>query len=116
MDDVDKLDVELVVGGGGALAARRRCSSRCRAIQAALPETKASMRALDIRRGARTTTRQSLVISSDIVRRAELYRGDMAVSVVPQEGVDRVAAAQAAEEFGAKRRALYNELLRREAE
>ena len=40
-----------------------------------------------------------MVSRYDIVRRAELYRGDMAVSVVPQEGVDRVAAAQAADEL-----------------
>ena len=40
-----------------------------------------------------------MVSRYDIVRRAELYRGDIAVSVVPQEGVDRVAAAQAADEL-----------------
>ena len=40
-----------------------------------------------------------MVSRYDIVRRAELYRGDIALSVVPQEGVDRVAAAQAADEL-----------------
>ncbi len=40
-----------------------------------------------------------MVSRYDIVRRAELYRGDIAISVVPQEGIDRVAAAQAADEL-----------------
>ena len=35
----------------------------------------------------------------DIMRRAELYRDDIAIAVLPQEGVDRVAAAQAADEL-----------------
>ncbi len=35
----------------------------------------------------------------DIIRRAELYRPDIAVSVVPEEGVDRVTAAQASDEL-----------------
>ena len=35
----------------------------------------------------------------DIVRQAELYRPDVALAVVNQDGVDRVAAAQAADEL-----------------
>ena len=35
----------------------------------------------------------------DIIRRAELYREDIALAVIPQDGVDRVAAAQAADEL-----------------
>ena len=35
----------------------------------------------------------------DIIRRAELYRPDIAVSVVPEDGVDRVTAAQASDEL-----------------
>ena len=35
----------------------------------------------------------------DIMRRAEMYRDDIAIAVLPQEGVDRVAAAQAADEL-----------------
>jgi len=40
-----------------------------------------------------------MVSRYDIIRRAELYREDIAVSVVPEDGVDRVAAAQAADEL-----------------
>ena len=35
----------------------------------------------------------------DIIRRAELYRENIAVAAVPEEGVDRVTAAQAADEL-----------------
>ncbi len=35
----------------------------------------------------------------DIIRRAEMYREDIAISLIPQDGVDRVAAAQAADEL-----------------
>ena len=35
----------------------------------------------------------------DIIRRAELYREDIAVAAIDQEGVDRVTAAQAADEL-----------------
>ena len=35
----------------------------------------------------------------DIIRRAQLYRENIAVAVIPQDGVDRVAAAQAADEL-----------------
>ena len=35
----------------------------------------------------------------DIIRRADLYHGDVAVAVVPEDGVDRVTAAQAADEL-----------------
>ena len=35
----------------------------------------------------------------DIIRRAEMYRDDIALAVIPQDGVDRVAAAQAADEL-----------------
>ena len=59
------------------------------------------------RAGADTTDVQKLfqnnlseVVSRyDIIRRAELYRDDIAVAVIPQDGVDRVAAAQAADEL-----------------
>ena len=40
-----------------------------------------------------------MVSRYDIIRRAELYREDIALSVVPQDGVDRVTAAQAADEL-----------------
>ncbi|MEI3305010.1 MAG: DHHA1 domain-containing protein [Dysosmobacter sp.] len=40
-----------------------------------------------------------MVSRYDIIRRAELYRDDIAVAVIPQDGVDRVAAAQAADEL-----------------
>ena len=35
----------------------------------------------------------------DIIRRAELYRDSLAISVIPKDGVDRVTAAQAADEL-----------------
>jgi c-di-AMP phosphodiesterase-like protein len=41
-----------------------------------------------------------MVSRYDIIRRAEMYREDIALAVIPQEeGVDRVAAAQAADEL-----------------
>ncbi|MDO4314700.1 MAG: DHH family phosphoesterase [Oscillospiraceae bacterium] len=40
-----------------------------------------------------------MVSRYDIIRRAELYRDDIALAVVPQDGVDRVTAAQAADEL-----------------
>ena len=40
-----------------------------------------------------------MVARYDIIRRAELYRNDIAISVVPKDGVDRVTAAQAADEL-----------------
>ena len=40
-----------------------------------------------------------MVSRYDIIRRAELYREDIALAVVPQDGVERVAAAQAADEL-----------------
>ena len=40
-----------------------------------------------------------MVARYDIIRRAELYRADIALSVIPDEGVDRVSAAQAADEL-----------------
>ena len=40
-----------------------------------------------------------MVSRYDIIRRAELYREDIALAVIPQDGVDRVAAAQAADEL-----------------
>ena len=40
-----------------------------------------------------------MVSKYDIIRRAELYRPDVALAVVPEDGVDRVAAAQAADEL-----------------
>lgn len=56
------------------------------------------------RAGADTTDVQRLfqnnlgemVSRYDIIRRAEMYRDEIAVSVVPEDEVDRVAAAQAA--------------------
>ena len=42
---------------------------------------------------------EEMVSRYDIIRRAEMYRDDIAVSVVPQDGVDRVAAAQASDEL-----------------
>ena len=59
------------------------------------------------RAGADTTDVQKLfqnnlsemVSRYDIIRRAELYRDAIAVAVIPQDGVDRVAAAQAADEL-----------------
>ena len=38
-----------------------------------------------------------MVSRYDIIRRAEMYREDIALAVIPQDGVDRVAAAQAAD-------------------
>ena len=40
-----------------------------------------------------------MVTRYDIIRRAEVYRGDIAISIVPEDGVDRVAAAQASDEL-----------------
>ena len=40
-----------------------------------------------------------MVSRYDIIRQAELYRGDIAVSVVEADGVERVTAAQAADEL-----------------
>ena len=40
-----------------------------------------------------------MISRSDIIRRAELYRDDIALAVIPQDGVDRIAAAQAADEL-----------------
>ena len=40
-----------------------------------------------------------MVSKYDIIRQAELYRPDVALAVVGQDGVDRVAAAQAADEL-----------------
>lgn len=59
------------------------------------------------RAGADTTDVQRLfqnnlsemVSRYDIIRRAEMYRDSIAISVVPEDGVDRVAAAQAADEL-----------------
>ena len=42
---------------------------------------------------------QDMVSRYDIIRRAQLYRENIAVAVIPQDGVDRVAAAQAADEL-----------------
>ena len=42
---------------------------------------------------------QEMVSRYDIIRRAELYRDDIALAAIPQEGVDRVTAAQAADEL-----------------
>ena len=39
---------------------------------------------------------KDMVTKYDIIRRAEMYRSNIAVSVVEEPGVDRVAAAQAA--------------------
>ena len=59
------------------------------------------------RAGADTTDVQRLfqnnlsemVSRYNIIRQAELYRDDIAVAVIPEDGVDRVAAAQAADEL-----------------
>ncbi len=59
------------------------------------------------RAGADTTEVQRLfqndlsamISRYDIIRRAELYRPDIAVAVVPEDGVDRVTAAQASDEL-----------------
>ena len=59
------------------------------------------------RAGADTTDVQRLFQSDlsdmvsryDIIRRAELYHRDIAVALIPQDGVDRVTAAQAADEL-----------------
>ena len=40
-----------------------------------------------------------MVSKYDIIRKAELYRPDVALAVVSKDGVDRVAAAQAADEL-----------------
>jgi len=40
-----------------------------------------------------------MVSRYDIIRRAEMYRTDIAVAVIPEDGVDRVAAAQASDEL-----------------
>lgn len=40
-----------------------------------------------------------MVSRYDIIRRAELYREDIALATVPQDGVERVTAAQAADEL-----------------
>ena len=40
-----------------------------------------------------------MVTKYDIIRRAEMYRGNIAISVVEEPGVDRIAAAQAADEL-----------------
>lgn len=42
---------------------------------------------------------KDMVTKYDIIRRAEMYRSNIAVSVVEEPGVDRVAAAQAADEL-----------------
>ena len=42
---------------------------------------------------------KDLVTKYDIIRRAEMYRSNIAVSVVEESGVDRVAAAQAADDL-----------------
>ena len=42
---------------------------------------------------------QDMVTKYDIIRRAQLYREDIAIAAIPDEGVDRVAAAQAADEL-----------------
>ena len=59
------------------------------------------------RAGADTTDVQRLFQSDlkemvtryDIIRRAETYRDAIAIAVVPEEGIDRVAAAQASDEL-----------------
>ena len=59
------------------------------------------------RAGADTTVVQKLfqndlnemISRYDIIRRADLYHSDVAVAVVPEDGVDRVTAAQAADEL-----------------
>ena len=40
-----------------------------------------------------------MVSKYDVIRKAELYRPDVALAVVERDGVDRVAAAQAADEL-----------------
>ena len=42
---------------------------------------------------------RDMVTRYDIIRRAEMYREDIAVAVIPEDGVDRVAAAQASDEL-----------------
>ena len=42
---------------------------------------------------------KDMVTKYDIIRRAEMYRSNIAVSVVKEPGVDRVAAAQAADDL-----------------
>ena len=42
---------------------------------------------------------KDMVTKYDIIRRAEMYRNNIAVSVVEEPGVDRVAAAQAADDL-----------------
>ncbi len=42
---------------------------------------------------------KDMVTKYDIIRRAEMYRGNIAISVVEEPGVDRIAAAQAADEL-----------------
>lgn len=42
---------------------------------------------------------QEMISRYDIIRRAELYRDDIAISTVNEDGVERVAAAQAADEL-----------------
>ena len=42
---------------------------------------------------------EEMVSRYDIIRRAEMYRDSFAIAVIPQDGVDRVAAAQAADEL-----------------
>ena len=42
---------------------------------------------------------QDMISRYDIIRRAEIYRDDIAVAVVQEDGVDRVTAAQAADEL-----------------
>ena len=42
---------------------------------------------------------KDMVTKYDIIRRAEMYRSNIAVSVVDEPGVDRVAAAQAADDL-----------------
>ena len=42
---------------------------------------------------------KDMVTNYDLIRRAEMYRGNIAISVVEEPGVDRIAAAQAADEL-----------------
>ena len=42
---------------------------------------------------------QDMVSRYDIIRRAEMYRENIAVAIIPEDGVDRVAAAQASDEL-----------------
>ena len=42
---------------------------------------------------------QAMVARYGIIRQAELYRGNMAIAAVDEEGVDRVTAAMAADEL-----------------